>query len=119
MSQSKTSKRSTLKHKSSNSKNHSRTVSQSRVYDSKQKKWVFTNRLRQQEQHQKNEINKLNKINANFLKKYPNYVKNKYIPNQFVGLQAANQTRRTKPTRTAFRGTKYRAIFHQFNKHRT
>ena len=45
----------------------------------------------------------------------------KYTPNQFVGigLQAANHTRRTKAAHAAFRGTKYRAIFDQFNKYRT
>ena len=105
---------SSTKRKSSNL-----TKSHSRIYDSIKKKWVFTNKLGRQEEKQNKEIDKRKEIKAQLIKDIPNYFNNKYVPNQFVGLQTAHQTRGTKPTIPAFRGTKYRRVFDQFNKHRT
>ena len=91
-------------------KTRSRTRSKSRTYDPVKQKYVFTNKYRREAEKTKSRPTRV--------------VRNlgqKYAPNQFVGigLQAANHTRRTKAAPAAFRGTKYRAIFDQFNKYRT
>ena len=93
----------------------SRTRSKSRTYDPVKQKYVFTNKYRRQAEKQKSNTRKL-PITQSVTK-----WRKKYAPNQFVGigLQATNHTRRTKAAPAAFRGSKYRAIFDQFNKYRT
>ena len=105
-------------HSSKSNRARSKTHSKSRISDSKQGKFVFTNRLDRQAERQKRKHAEHNDIIQKHIRSNPKMGQN-YTERQFVGLQAANYTRRSKPPRTAFRSSKLRKIFDQFNENRT
>ena len=97
------------------------TNSKSRMYDSKKGKYVRTNRFdrvaERQEQEHAERIRNIQELIHN-----PK-IQRKYTERQFMGLpkpalQPSNNTRRTKRPRVAFRSSKLRQIFDQFNENR-
>jgi len=98
-------------------KNRSKTRSKSREYNKELKKFVRTNRLPRLAERQEREHKAHNLMIKEHMFRNPKMGQN-YTERQFMGLQAANYTRRSKPVRTAFRSNpELRKIFDQFNKH--